>query len=63
LDLTVNGDETVQPAPFRLDAGISGLVQAAKVKKKKLLKNYLSITKITLLGVKRLKNLTCPDLN
>jgi hypothetical protein len=34
LDLSVNGDETVQPAPFRLDAGISGGVQAAKVKNK-----------------------------
>ncbi len=34
MDLTVNGDETVQPAPFRLDAGFFGVVQAAKVKKK-----------------------------
>jgi hypothetical protein len=40
LDLTVNGDETVQPAPFKLDGGVSGPGQAAKVKT--YLKMYLS---------------------
>jgi hypothetical protein len=37
LDLSVNGDETVQPAPFKLDGGVSGTGQAAKVN------NYLKM--------------------